>query len=137
MVTTSLWRCRMRPPAFTLTSVLVVLLLGIAPGLAAAAQSAKPLPFLDPRLQPEERAADLVSRMTLDEKVSEMLNSSAAIPRLGVPAYDWWNEGLHGVARAGYATMFPQAIGMAATWDAPRAPPGGHRIALRGPATAR
>jgi len=49
--------------------------------------------------------------MTLDEKVSEMLNSSAAIPRLGVPAYDWWNEGLHGVARAGYATMFPQAIG--------------------------
>jgi len=48
-----------------------------------------------------------------------MLNSSAAIPRLGVPAYDWWNEGLHGVARAGYATMFPQAIGMAATWDAP------------------
>jgi beta-glucosidase len=109
----------MRPPAFTLTGFLVVLLLGVAPGLAAAAQSAKALPFLDPRLPPEERAADLVSRMTLDEKVSEMLNSSAAIPRLGVPAYDWWNEGLHGVARAGYATMFPQAIGMAATWDAP------------------
>ena len=109
----------MRPPAFTPTFVLVALLLGIAPGIAAAAQSAKPLPFLDPRLPPEERAADLVSRMTLDEKVSEMLNSSAAIPRLGVPAYDWWNECLHGVARAGYATMFPQAIGMAATWDAP------------------
>ena len=48
-----------------------------------------------------------------------MVNGSAAIPRLGVPAYDWWNEGLHGVARAGYATMFPQAIGMAATWDTP------------------
>jgi beta-glucosidase len=57
--------------------------------------------------------------MTLDEKISEMMNSSAAVPRLDVPAYDWWNEGLHGVARSGYATMFPQAIGMAATWDAP------------------
>ena len=109
----------MRCPAFSLTGVLLALLLGIAPGLAAAAQSAKPLPFFDPTLPPGQRAADLVSRMTLDEKVSEMLNSSAAIPRLGVPAYDWWNEGLHGVARAGYATMFPQAIGMAATWDAP------------------
>jgi beta-glucosidase len=57
--------------------------------------------------------------MKLEEKVSEMGNASAAIPRLGVPAYDFWNEGLHGVARSGYATMFPQAIGMAATWDAP------------------
>jgi beta-glucosidase len=85
----------------------------------AVAQSAKPLPYLDPSLPREQRAADLVSRMTLDEKVSEMMNSSAAIPRLDVPAFDWWNEGLHGVARAGYATMFPQAIGMAATWDAP------------------
>ncbi len=85
----------------------------------AAAQSAKPLPYLDPSLPVEQRAADLVSRMTLKEKVSEMMNSSAAIPRLGVPEYNWWNEGLHGVARAGYATMFPQAIGMAATWNAP------------------
>jgi beta-glucosidase len=85
----------------------------------AAAQSAKSLPYLDPSLPKEQRAADLVSRMTLEEKVAETMNSSAAIPRLGVPAYDWWNEGLHGVARSGYATMFPQAIGMAATWDAP------------------
>lgn len=85
----------------------------------AAAQSTKPLPYLDPSLTSEQRAADLVSRMTLDEKVSEMMNSSDAVPRLDVPALDWWNEGLHGVARAGYATMFPQAIGMAATWDAP------------------
>ena len=85
----------------------------------AAAQSVKPLPYLDPSLPVEERAADLVSRMTLQEKVSEMMNSSEAIPRLDVPAYNWWNEGLHGVARAGYATMFPQAIGIAATWDAP------------------
>jgi beta-glucosidase len=55
--------------------------------------------------------------MTLEEKTSEMINTSAAIPRLGVPAYDWWSEGLHGVARSGYATLFPQAIGMAATWN--------------------
>ena len=85
----------------------------------AGAQSTKPLPYLDPSLPKEQRAADIVSRMTLQEKISETMNSSAAVPRLNVPAIDWWNEGLHGVARAGYATMFPQAIGMAATWDAP------------------
>jgi beta-glucosidase len=67
----------------------------------------------------ERRIDDLISRMTLEEKVSQLGNKSAAIPRLGVPAYNWWNEGLHGVARAGYATVFPQAIGMAATFDEP------------------
>ena len=77
------------------------------------------LPYLNPALTPKERAADLVQRMTLEEKVSQMGNGSVAIPRLNVPAYDYWNEALHGVARSGYATMFPQAIGMAATWDAP------------------
>jgi beta-glucosidase len=86
---------------------------------AAVAQAAKPMPYTDPSLPIAQRVDDLVSRMTLEEKVSEMVNSSAAVPRLHVPAYDWWNEGLHGVARSGYATMFPQAIGMAATWDAP------------------
>ncbi|QMV19406.1 glycoside hydrolase family 3 protein [Granulicella sp. 5B5] len=80
------------------------------------AQTAK-LPYQDPKLSAKERADDLVSRMTLEEKVKDLINTSAAVPRLGVPAYDWWNEGLHGVARSGYATMFPQAIGMAATWD--------------------
>ncbi len=73
--------------------------------------------YQDPNLSPEERAHDLVSRMTLEEKVSQMQNSAPAIPRLGIPAYDWWNEALHGVARAGLATVFPQAIGLAATWD--------------------
>ncbi|MET0533622.1 MAG: glycoside hydrolase family 3 C-terminal domain-containing protein [Steroidobacter sp.] len=65
----------------------------------------------------EERAADLVSRMTLEEKVAQMGNDAPAIPRLGVPKYEWWNEALHGVARAGAATVFPQAIGLASSFD--------------------
>jgi len=73
--------------------------------------------YLDERLSPEDRAADLVSRLTLDEKVRQMQNAAPAIPRLAIPAYEWWNEGLHGVARNGLATVFPQAIGLAATWD--------------------
>jgi beta-glucosidase len=73
-------------------------------------------PYLDPSLSPERRAADIVSRMTLEEKVLQMQNSAPAIPRLGVPVYNWWNEALHGVAQ-GRATVFPQAIGLGATWD--------------------
>jgi len=75
--------------------------------------------YLDPSLKPEERAADLVARMTLEEKAAQLGHTAPAIPRLGVPEYNWWNEGLHGVARAGIATVFPQAIGMAASWDEP------------------
>jgi beta-glucosidase len=67
----------------------------------------------------EDRAADLVARMTLEEKIAQLQNNAPAIPRLGVPAYEWWNEALHGVARAGAATVFPQAIGLAATFDTP------------------
>ncbi|HTR78193.1 MAG TPA: glycoside hydrolase family 3 C-terminal domain-containing protein [Gemmatimonadaceae bacterium] len=81
-----------------------------------ATVTARP-PYLDPDLPIATRVADLVGRMTLAEKVSQLGNSAAAIPRLGVPAYNWWNEALHGVARAGTATVFPQAIGLAATWD--------------------
>ena len=73
--------------------------------------------YLDESLSFEERAKDLVSRMTLEEKVTQMLHGAPAIPRLGIPAYNWWNEALHGVARAGVATVFPQAIGIAATFD--------------------
>src|SRR5213082_2820456 len=73
--------------------------------------------YLDPGLPLEQRVNDLVSRMSLEEKVSQMQDVAPAIPRLGIPAYNWWNEGLHGVARAGNATVFPQAIGLAATWD--------------------
>ncbi len=73
--------------------------------------------YLDMKLSFEERAKDLVSRMTLEEKVMQMVYNAPAIPRLGIPSYNWWNEALHGVARAGVATMFPQAIGLAATFD--------------------
>jgi beta-glucosidase len=76
-----------------------------------------PPAYQNPSLPVERRVKDLLSRMTLEEKVSQMMNAAAPIDRLGIPAYDWWNETLHGVARAGYATVFPQAIGLAATWD--------------------
>lgn len=74
-------------------------------------------PYKNPELSPSERAWDLLKRMTLEEKVSQMKNGSPAIERLGIPAYDWWNEALHGVARAGLATVFPQPIGMAASFS--------------------
>ena len=73
--------------------------------------------YKDPKAPMEKRADDLLSRMTLEEKISQLMNDSVAIPRLDVPAYNWWNESLHGVARAGRATVFPETIGMAATWD--------------------
>ena len=73
--------------------------------------------FRNPSLPVGQRVDDLISKMTLEEKVLQMQNSAPAIPRLGVSAYDWWSEGLHGVARSGHATVFPQAVGMAATWN--------------------
>ena len=74
-------------------------------------------PFQDPALDVESRAQDLVARLSLTEKIDQMLYDAPAIPRLGIPAYNWWNECLHGVGRAGLATVFPQAIGLAATFD--------------------
>jgi beta-glucosidase len=79
--------------------------------------SAQSPDYLNPDLPFARRVDDLVSRMTLEEKVSQMMDVAAGIERLGVPPYNWWNEALHGVARAGLATSFPQAIGLAATWD--------------------
>jgi len=73
--------------------------------------------YKDPKAPMDARVDDLISRMTLEEKVSQLTSDSPAIDRLAVPAYNWWNEALHGVGRAGRATVFPQAIGIAATWD--------------------
>ncbi len=73
--------------------------------------------FQNPGLPVQTRINDLMGRMTLDEKISQLTNTSPAVERLGIPAYEWWNEALHGVARAGNATVFPQAIGLAATWN--------------------
>jgi beta-glucosidase len=73
--------------------------------------------YKDARAPMDARVDDLISRMTLEEKVSQLTSDSVAIDRLAVPAYNWWNEALHGVGRAGRATVFPQAIGIAATWD--------------------
>src|SRR5262252_11245662 len=84
---------------------------------AATAQESGNLPYLDPSLGPEQRAADLVHRMTLEEKASQLVNQARAIPRLKVPAYDWWSESLHGVAVNG-TTEFPEPIGLASTFDA-------------------
>jgi beta-glucosidase len=83
----------------------------------AFSQEAKTEKYLDTTLSPAERAHDLVSRMTLEEKATQLEDWATAIPRLGIPDYQTWNEALHGVARAGYSTVFPQAIGMGATWD--------------------
>ena len=83
----------------------------------AVASLAQQPAYLDTHLSPAERAHDLAGRMTLEEKVNQLEDWATAIPRLGIPDYQTWNEALHGVARAGYATVFPQAIGMGATWD--------------------
>jgi len=84
--------------------------------LSAQGPGAKPL-YLDYTQPVDKRVDDLISRMTVEEKVSQMINGAKAIPRLQIPEYDWWNECLHGVARAGTATVFPQAIGLSASWD--------------------
>jgi beta-glucosidase len=100
---------RFRGPIFSLSLAFAVLFV--------SAQAQQPA-YLDTKLSPAERAHDLVSRMTLDEKASQLEDYAVSIPRLGIPDYQTWGEALHGISRAGYATVFPQAIGMAATWDA-------------------
>jgi len=100
--------------------VFVILCAGMVPAMLAqssAAPGTPAQPWFDSSQPADKRVDALVSAMTLEEKVSQMENHAVAIPRLGVPEYDYWSEGLHGIARSGYATLFPQAIGLAATWD--------------------
>src|ERR1039458_2637049 len=82
--------------------------------------------YLNSTLPAEQRAADLVHRMTVEEKVSQLVNQSRAVPRLNIPAYDWWSEALHGVARPG-VTEYPEPVGLAATFD----PDSIHRMAIQ------
>ena len=98
---------------------LLILCAGMVPAVLAqsgsgAAQAGQI--WFDSSLPVDQRVDALVHAMTLEEKVGQMENHAAAIPRLGVPEYDYWSEGLHGIARSGNATLFPQAIGLAATW---------------------
>jgi beta-glucosidase len=107
-------RLRRGPRAVSLAICFVVI------SSSVSAQGQKPdarAPYLDPGLPIARRVDDLVSRMTLEEKVSQMKNAAPAIPRLGIAEYDWWNEALHGVAYAGTATVFPQAVGLGATFN--------------------
>ena len=89
----------------------------VLPAINVSAQNINEVPFRNPSLPLEERVKDLISRMTLKEKCDQLLYTAPAITRLGIPSYNWWNEALHGVARAGYATVFPQAITAANSWD--------------------
>jgi beta-glucosidase len=98
--------------------LLAALVVSITLACVASAQDGAKPAYQDPRLSPEERAADLVHRMTLEEKASQLVNQARAIPHLGVTAYDWWSEALHGVAVNG-TTEFPEPIGLAATFDVP------------------
>jgi beta-glucosidase len=96
-----------------------ILFVAAFPLVAQTTESAADAAYLNPSLPVDQRVNDLVSRMTLEEKASQLVNQARAIPRLQVPAYDWWSEALHGVARAGTATVFPEPVGLAATFDAP------------------
>jgi len=91
--------------------------LAVSTIVVTAQQTVYTYPFQNPALSEEQRVNDLVSRMTLKEKADQLLYTAPAIPRLGIPSYNWWNEALHGVARAGYATVFPQSITIANSWD--------------------
>jgi beta-glucosidase len=108
-------------PPLAVVPATLLLLAACAPARTTAPAPVAPRAalqlFQDPDVPLENRLASLVSLLTLDEKIAQLQNAAPAIPRLGIPAYDWWSEGLHGVARAGLATVFPQAIGLAATWD--------------------
>lgn len=96
---------------------MIIILLGFL-SFSCANRKTYEYPFQNPELSFEERAENIVSLLTIEEKIEQMVNNAPAVDRLGIPAYNWWNETLHGVARSPYrVTSYPQAIGMAATWD--------------------
>ncbi|MGQ8336215.1 glycoside hydrolase family 3 C-terminal domain-containing protein [Sunxiuqinia sp. A32] len=95
----------------------LLLLFAIIIGMSQHIKAQPTFPFQNTDLTIEERVEDLVSRLTVQEKIDQLLYEAPAIERLGVPEYNWWNECLHGVGRAGYATVFPQSISIAASWD--------------------
>jgi beta-glucosidase-like glycosyl hydrolase len=97
--------------------VITLMFAAVFRSVAQTPPAASAPPYLNPSLPLSERVDDLVSRMTLEEKASQLVNQARAIPRLQVPAYDWWSEALHGVANAETATVFPEPIGLAATFD--------------------
>jgi beta-glucosidase len=99
-------------------TVLLGLLLAL-PAWAQVQTAPSDAPWFNPALPVNQRASALIAQMTVEEKASQLVNQARAIPRLGVPAYNWWNEALHGVARNGYATVFPEPVGLAATFDTP------------------
>ena len=94
-----------------------LLMMSLFVGFCATAMDAQGLPYQNANLSAAQRADDLLSRLTLDEKVSLMMDTSPAIPRLGIPQFQWWNEALHGIGRNGFATVFPITMAMAASWD--------------------
>lgn len=96
------------------STLILVSLISLA---SAGFAQEKKHPWLNNKLAMETRVSALVDAMTLEEKISQTVNQSAAIPRLGIAEYNWWSEALHGVARSGRATVFPQAIGLGATFD--------------------
>ena len=102
----------MRSSNFKILAAIVVLLIASR----AHAQNSEPPPYLNPALPAEQRAADLVHRMIVEEKVTQLTNQSRAIERLHIPAYNWWSEALHGVASSG-TTEFPEPVGLASTFD--------------------
>ena len=102
----------------TVATCVLALLSTTITSAQSTSETAAPL-YRDASQPVDTRVDDLISRMTLEEKASQLVNQARAIPRLQVPAYDWWSEALHGVARNGTATVFPEPIGLAATFDAP------------------
>ncbi|HXY48778.1 MAG TPA: glycoside hydrolase family 3 C-terminal domain-containing protein [Terriglobales bacterium] len=107
------------PGSLGLLPALLAFLLWAGSGSLAQSPPSPVPPYLNPALPMDARVDDVISRMTLEEKASQLVNQARAIPRLDIPAYDWWSEALHGVANAGVATVFPEPIGLGATFDAP------------------